>query len=140
MTSVFRDWNNPLGHAAGLLSLACAALYCDDVAEARSSLRESIRICAELRYGTLSAACLRACAAILARTNEPRDAACFLGASQKLLEEMRSPLEVTEQRMHEETQALIRAALDDEEIAAAWDAGRVLSVDEALSRALSYLD
>jgi predicted ATPase len=137
---VFRERNNQLGYATGLLNLACVALYSGDVDEARSRLRESIEICAPLHYGALSASCVLACAAILARTNEPRKAASLLGSSEKLLEEMGSHLEVTEQQMYDETQVLIRSAADDREIAVAWQAGRELEVDEALSLALACLD
>ena len=42
--------------------------------------------------------------------------------------------------MNEETQALIRAELDDREIAVAWQAGREMALDEALSLALACLD
>ena len=116
---IFRERNNQLGCATGLLNLACVALYSGDVDEARSSLRESIGICAALRYGALSTSCLQACAAILAHTKRPREAASLLGASERLLEEMGSRPEATERQMNEETQALIRAELDDRELAVA---------------------
>lgn len=137
---VFRERNNQLGYATGLLNLACVALYCGEVDEARASLRESIEICASLRYAALSASCVLACAAILAHTNRPREAASLLGASENLLEEMGSRLEATEQQMHDETHALTQAALDDGEIAVAWKAGRELALDQALSLALACLD
>jgi hypothetical protein len=137
---VFRERNHQLGCATGLLNLSCVALYSGEVDEARASLRESIEICARLRYGALSASCLLACAAILAHTTRPREAASLLGASEKLLEEMGSRPEATEQQMYDETQALIRAALDDREIAGAWQAGRELALDQALSLALTCLD
>ena len=139
-TGIFRERNNQLGCAGGLLNLACAAVYCGDIDAARSSLRESIGICAELRYDAVAVSCLRACAAILARTDLPREAASLLGASERLLEEMRSPLEATELQMHQETQALIRAALDQRDIAMAWESGRNLALDDARALALTSLD
>jgi non-specific serine/threonine protein kinase len=137
---IFRERSNQLGYATSLLGLACASLYCGDVGEARLSLRESIGISAALRYDVLTASCLRASAAVLVRTDRPREAASLLGASEKLLEDMHAPLEVTEHAMHDETQALIRAALDDRERAAAWRSGRELTLDEAVSLALGSLD
>ena len=136
----FRERNNQLGCATGLLNLACVAMYCGDVEEARSSLRESIGICVALRYDALAASCVQACAAILAHTMRPREAASLLGANERLLEEMGSRPEATQRQMNEETQALIRAELDDREIAAAWQAGREMALDEALSLALTCLD
>ncbi len=136
----FRERNNQLGCATGLLNLACVALYCGDVEEARSSLRESIGICVALRYDALAASCVQACAATLAHTMRPREAASLLGANERLLEEMGSRPEATQRQMNEETQALIRAELDDREIAVAWQAGREMALDEALSLALTCLD
>ena len=120
---IFRERNNQLGCATALLNLACVALYCGRVDEARTSLRESIEICASLRYDALSASCLLACAAILAHTNRPTEAASALGASEMRLEEMGARREVTELQMFDETDALIRASLDDRETAVAWQAG-----------------
>jgi predicted ATPase/class 3 adenylate cyclase len=139
-TGIFRERENQLGYVIGLRNLACAALYCGDVDDARSTLRESIDICAVLRYEAVLESCFRACAAILARTDQPREAAVLLGASEKLLEEMRSPLEATERGMHDETQALIRATLGEREIAVAWKAGKELALEEAVSLALASLD
>ncbi len=137
---IFRERNNQLGCATGLLNFACVALYCGDIEEARTSLRESIGICASLRYDALSASCLLACAAILAHTNRPAEAASVLGASEMRLEEMGSRREATEEQMYDETHALIRAALDDREAAVAWEAGRELKLDQALTLALACLD
>ena len=137
--AVFRERKNQLGYAIGLRNLACAALYCGDLDEARTALRESIAIGVELRYESVLESCFRAGAAILARTNRTRDAAALLGASQKLIDEMRSQLEVTELRMHDETQALIRAALGDQS-AAACRAGKKLTLDEAVEYALASID
>ena len=137
---IFRERNNQLGCATGLLNLACVALYCGDGEEARSSLRESIGICVALRYDALAASCVQACAGILAHTMRPREAASLLGANERLLEEMGSRPEATQRQMNEETQALIRAELDDREIAVAWQAGREMALDEALSLALTCLD
>jgi tetratricopeptide (TPR) repeat protein len=139
-TAIFRERNNQLGYATGLLNLACAAIYCGDVDEARSALRDSIGLCAALRYTALSPGCLRACAAILAHTNQAREAAALLGASEKALEVMGSPLEATERHMHDETQASIRAVLGDEDVTAAWESGRALTLDEAVSMAIASLD
>jgi predicted ATPase/class 3 adenylate cyclase len=137
---IFRERDNQLGRATGLLNLACVALYTGDVDDARSLLRESIGICVALRYGALSTSCVQACAAILAHTKRPREAASLLGASERLLEEMGSRPEATERQMNEETQGLIRAELDDPEIAAAWQAGREMALDQALSLALASID
>jgi predicted ATPase/class 3 adenylate cyclase len=137
---VFRERDNQLGCATGLLNLACVALYSDDVDEARSSLRESIGLCVAMRYSALSTSCVQACAAILAHTNRPREAASLLGASERLLEDMGSRPEATQRQMNEDTQALIRAELGDREIAVAWQAGREMALDQALSLALARLD
>jgi predicted ATPase len=137
---IFRERDNQLGRATGLLNLACVALYTGDVDDARSLLRESIGICVALRYGALSTSSVQACAAILAHTKRPREAASLLGASERLLEEMGSRPEATERQMNEETQGLIRAELDDPEIAAAWQAGREMALDQALSLALASID
>ncbi len=137
---VFRERNSPLGCATGLFNLACVALYSGDVDEARSSLRESIEICMQRRYVSLSASVLLASAALNARINRLSEAASLLAASETLLEEMGSHREATEQRLEDDTQVLIRAELNDSEIAVAWQAGRQLMLDRALSLALASLD
>jgi predicted ATPase/class 3 adenylate cyclase len=138
--AVFRERNNQLGSATGLLNLACVDLYSGKVDEARSSLRESIEICVALRYDALSTACVQACAGLLAHTKRPREAASLLGAGERLLEEMGSRPEATQRQMNEETRALIRAGLDDREMAVAWQAGREMALEQALSFALTRLD
>jgi len=91
------------------------------------------------RYDAVLEACLRAGAAILARST-PREAAALLGAGERLLDEMRSHIDATDRRMHTETQVLLQAALDPGEIETAWKAGWELTSDEAVSLALSCLD
>jgi tetratricopeptide (TPR) repeat protein len=138
--SIFRERNNELGVATALLSLSRAALYGGRLDEARSFLRESLALCVDLRYSVLGVSCLHASAAILARADRHRDAASLLGAGEKLLDEMRSTLDATERPMQEETRALIRDALQEGETAVAWESGRALSLEGALSFALAALD
>ena len=137
---IFHERNNQLGYATALVNLACVAIYCDDLPEARARLRESIDMCITLRYDALSASATHACAALLARTDRPRDAALFLGAVDRMLEDMGSMLEVTEQQMQDDTEASIRLRLQDREIAVARQKGRELALDQALSLALASLD
>ena len=138
--TIFRQSGNKLGRAEALSNLAISALYLGQVDDSRSFVRESLDICAELGSTILTAYSLEACAAILVRTGRPREAVRLLGVSKKVFEEVRATPDPAAQQVRDETRALIRLELADDQAAAAFDSGGGLTLDEAVDYAFSCLD
>ena len=65
---------------------------------------------------------------------DPRRCARLYGAAEALREAIGAPLRPAELRERERRVALVRAALGDEVLEAAWSEGRALTPDQALRR------
>jgi non-specific serine/threonine protein kinase len=88
----------------------------------------------ETSAGTLE--CWEGLAGIAVRT-DPVRAARLLGAAEALRERVGHPLEPALQPRYDVTLDLVRSTLASAVLAAAWDAGRRLSVEQATTEALS---
>jgi hypothetical protein len=82
------------------------------------------------------AASLEGLAAVNRAPGQPGRAVRLLGAAEALREWVGVPLPPTEQANYELLVAAIHAALGEEAFAAAWAAGRALSLEDAVSLAL----
>ncbi|MGH2345821.1 MAG: hypothetical protein ACRDG4_11385, partial [Chloroflexota bacterium] len=68
---------------------------------------------------------------------DPRQAACLLGAAERLRETLGIVLAGSESAEHEDTIRAVRAALGEEAFSAAWAAGDALSTEQAAAAALA---
>jgi tetratricopeptide (TPR) repeat protein len=121
--------------AGFLRDLAAAARAQGDLEEAWGRLTESLSIerLAPHRLGV--AQCLERLAPVLAAQGHAERAARLLGAAGAIREEIQAALAPIERDGYERGRALVREALGEEAFAAAWAAGRAMTLEEAVAYA-----
>ena len=133
----FRELQDIQGQAGTLSGLVEIAAERGDHARALSMLAVVTELYGRIRYvaGLLDA--LELCATLVERQGEAGAAARLWGARQTLGRELGResdhPLEVA---AHDETVTRVRSALGDEAFERAWEAGRAMTLDEAVAFAL----
>jgi predicted ATPase/class 3 adenylate cyclase len=110
------------------------------VQDALSMLKEAYRI--DRNHGDRLEIALDLCrfAAALAAAGRAGTATRLLSRSDALREEIGVPFRAWGAEMNERTLSAIRTQLDEAALSEAWEAGRVLTVDEAVALALDSLD
>ncbi len=122
--------------AVSLANLASVVFHHGDYQEAEQLEKEAIRI--ELELGTnhyigLYLACL---SGILAKQGSPKQAAVIFGASESILQTMGVKLQPTDQVEVDQYLTVSKEQLDEQSYQDALEAGRALSLEEAVSFAL----
>jgi predicted ATPase/class 3 adenylate cyclase len=125
--------------AITLGALAMVAVRDRRIEDAFSLLRENLPICRDLGdpFQTAVNLCRVACALTAAGRAETA-AALLLSRSEVLFEEIGAQVPWVS-RMNEETLNAIRAQLDDDAFARAWEKGRVVTIDDAVGLAVESL-
>jgi predicted ATPase len=120
-------------------ALASYAAEDERVEDALSLSAETLRLYLELgdRKGVAQQLCR--CAAALATAGRPETATRLLACSEALHEELGTTMLPHSVVENEKTLAKIHAAIDDAAFAEAWEAGRKLSGDEAVTLALDSM-
>ena len=131
-----RATGNKRIEAASSGQLAFFAREAGQVQEALSMLRDSLRIRRELGERVAIAEDISRLARTSASAGEAETAARLLSGSRALYEELGASAPSFGTERNEETLAIIRARLDDDAFAAAWEAGAKLSLDQAVALAL----
>ena len=130
-----RETGNDRIEASTLGALAMIALDEGRVEDANSMLKTSLRIHDELGDLLDTAVDLCRFAGVLARQGRAAPAACLLSS----FETQGTGIGVRRSsvaELNEQTLAAIRAQLDDDALAEAWEHGRKLTIDEAVAFAL----
>lgn len=86
------------------------------------------------------AECLESLASLAAANRQPQRAARDLGAAEALRETMGAPLPRPECAEYDRTVTAIRAACGDKAFVAAWEAGRTMTIEQAVATALEESD
>ena len=115
------------------LSQGLISLSQGDYAAARALLEESLQIARELDHKWDIAGGLEAVAAVVAVQGEPVRAVWCMSAAQTLREAIGTPLPSVSQPMHEFTMASVRTQLGEQAFAAAWEEGRSMTPEQALT-------
>ena len=118
-------------HYLGLVAQASG-----DRARATSLLRESLKLRQEIGDAEGIAGSLEGLAAVARADGELVRVARLLAAADALREVNGTPVPPPELPMREENLVAARMGLGEEEFAAAWEAGRALSLDAAVAEAL----
>ena len=120
-------------------ALASYAAEDERVEDALSLSAETLRLYLELgdRKGVAQQLCR--CAAALATAGRPETATRLLACSEALHEELGTTMLPHSVVENEKTLAKIHAAIDDAAFAEAWEAGRKLSGDQAVTLALDSM-
>jgi non-specific serine/threonine protein kinase len=135
--ALWRARGDEWGVAIALYGLAASARAQGDVARAAGLFQQALLRYADLRDPKAEAACVEALACVAGLSRLPEQAARLFGAAEGLRESVGAALEPLEREPHEEAAAAARAALDGPTFAAAWAAGRALSLDEVVVEALA---
>jgi predicted ATPase/transcriptional regulator with XRE-family HTH domain len=117
-----------LGH------LACQQQHFD---LAKVRYREALVRFRTFSSPTYIAWCLEGYAAVLSAQRRYTQATQMCAAAVALREQIQAPLPEAQREAFEQTVATVRAALDEVSFAREWNAGKVLTQDEAIDKALS---
>src|SRR6266581_4508061 len=109
------------------------ALGQGDAAAARARLEESLQISLELDHKGSIAQGLEGVAAVMAAQGEGVAAVWCLSAAQRLRETIGMPLPSFLQALHEVTLASVRTHLGEQAVARAWEEGRTMTAEQALT-------
>lgn len=132
--TIFRELGNKQGMAWSFNDMGKLAEAQGDYKTARSLHKQGINIQRELRDRRGVAAGLRNLIALMPPASEK--AVRLWGASEALRESIAVPLPPHEQVLYDRKMAQVRTALGEEVFSAAWEEGRVLTMDQAAAYAL----
>jgi DNA-binding CsgD family transcriptional regulator len=103
--------------------------------EAIAAFKESLRVFNEVMDKAGIAECLEELAIISQRFGQTLQAARLFGAAEALREAIHSPSGMFDRAQYEQSVAELRAQLDADALAAAWSAGRALTLEQAIAEA-----
>jgi tetratricopeptide (TPR) repeat protein len=123
-----------------LASLVATTLELHDLGHARELLAELFDLCGQLESFQGYSWGLRGAADLLLQAGLPEQATRLLGAAEALRKAQAIPLWPDEHGGYERTIAAARATLDEEAFAAAWAAGRAMTLEQVIAYALRESD
>ena len=123
----------------GLLTSGAVALGRGDVPRAVAAFREALELALGLDMQWAIASALAGSAAVAAARGDQIAAATLLGAAATVREASHQD-RFANFYHHAQTTETVRAALDEDAFAAAWEVGRQLTLDEAANEALAFAD
>jgi DNA-binding CsgD family transcriptional regulator len=125
------------GAAHALNGLADSARAQGNVARAAVLSQQALAHYAELRDRYRMAGRMEDLAGVAGLLRLPEQAARLFGAAEGLRETVGAPVAADDRELYERDVAAVRAALDETAFAAAWAAGRALSIEEAVAEAMA---
>ncbi len=134
--AIRRELGDKKGIAKSLNNLGNVAKNQGDYATVRALLAESLAICRELSDLCCIAWNLEELAGWRSDVGDPLHAVRIWGASQRLRDEIGSPLSPNEQLRYEPRVAGARAAIGDDAFDAAWTEGLAMTLEQAIESAL----
>jgi len=134
--AILRELGDKSGIAYSLSNLGNVAWRQGDVAAARALHDESLAIRRELGDKLGIAYTLEGMAALAAGQGQNERAARLWVTAEVLREAIHSPLSPKEKEAHDRKVATARASLGEEAFAAAWEAGRAMTLEQAIEYAL----
>lgn len=134
---IARQLNDPLLIADAQAMLGLAMSRQGDYSAASSLLKEALALRLEMGDKRNAAIALTATASVFAAQGHGVRAARLWGAIEALRETLGFPLRPRQQAEHEKAVSQARDASDGVQFTAAWAAGRVLTWEQAVNRALS---
>jgi tetratricopeptide (TPR) repeat protein len=132
--AVFKELEDKRGIARALTTLGWVAHAQGDDARARLCHEESLALWRELGETWGMAACLEGLAEVAGAQGHPQRAAQLFGAAERLRDG--TPMPPADRPERDRSVAAVRAALGEVAFAAAWAAGRAMSLDQAVVHAL----
>ena len=127
---------DPSMEAGSLLALGIAKMQGGDHERAGALLEESLMLLRELGFNRDVAECLEVMAEVAGGLGQDRRAARLWGAAEALREATDNPWVLFESRLHEPYLTAARSRMEEAEWTEAWEEGRAMTLDEAISYAL----
>jgi predicted ATPase/DNA-binding SARP family transcriptional activator len=134
--ALFQELGIRSGAAVSLSSLGIVAQYQGDEARAAARFEESLMIFREVGEKLGIAGCLEGFAGLAESAGQPQRAAQLFGAAASLRDSLGAPVPPAERADYDRRVAATRAALGEQSFAAAWAAGRALTLEQAIAQAL----
>ena len=125
------------GVATALINLAGTALADGDDATARPLYKEGVLHFHELGEKRGLAFCLEGLAAVAGGQGQPERTVRLFAAAAALRDAIGAPLPAGDRAVYDRILAAVHDSLGPEKFGAAWDAGRVLSLEQALAEAVN---
>jgi predicted ATPase/DNA-binding XRE family transcriptional regulator len=135
-TALFRAANFPWGIAHGLAHLGWVALDEGNVTQARTLFEESLTLGQRVGAATRVLVSLEGCAQLAALDGQPDRALRLFGAAAAQREAGGAGLGLPDQALLTQRIATARASVDPATADAAFEAGRTISLEEAMNEAL----
>ncbi|HEV2660193.1 MAG TPA: tetratricopeptide repeat protein, partial [Ktedonobacteraceae bacterium] len=130
---LYREIGQRRALAESLAILARIVLSLGERTEARVLYDESLEIARALHHRGLIAACLEGRAGVAAEEDQLTWAAQLWGAADALRESIRVSIPLIERVDNERSLASARTHLGEQDFAAAWEAGRAMTPEQAIS-------
>jgi predicted ATPase/DNA-binding SARP family transcriptional activator len=134
--ALFQKLGDRENSALALMALGNIAFEQGDYGRTVVLGRQSLRLCRELGKKGGIAAGLEGLAAVAGVQSQPERAARLFGAAMALREAIGAPLTPGECPAYERNVATVRGQLDASTFEAAWAAGRVMALEQAIAYAL----
>jgi hypothetical protein len=129
-----------MGHrpsrAVSVLSLGYVSLHQREVRRARALFEEALSVFQGAHEQTNIAECLAGLAAVAVAEGQPERGARLFSAADALLQAAGAMLDPADVAERERSLASIRAQSDQAALDAAWAAGRVMTLEQAVAYAL----
>jgi predicted ATPase/class 3 adenylate cyclase len=135
-----RDRGDARMLALTLVNLGQAELAAGRESDSRARLVEGLQLADELGYPEMVVGAIEALAALLARVAKDRDAACLLGASERISGDLGTARIGFEQDQYERTAQLVRERLGEPAYEAAFRAGARMPREAAVNHALRAVE
>ncbi|HVA91477.1 MAG TPA: tetratricopeptide repeat protein, partial [Chloroflexota bacterium] len=130
--TLYRATGDRQGAAYALGNLAELAHLQSDHQRARELFSEALPLLEELGDRGAIAVALEGAAAVASKQHQPRRAVRLFATAAALRETIGAPLSASEQESNDRGFAALRATLEDGAFAANWEAGRALSLVDAI--------
>jgi predicted ATPase/DNA-binding SARP family transcriptional activator len=134
--ALYRELDDKRGIAWCLQKLGNIARSQQEQQRAVTRYRESLTVFGETENPGGIAAVLEGLARAASAWGQPKRAASLFGAAETLRDALGSPLQPAERVDHDRCVTAARAALSEEEFAAAWAAGQAMTLEQAVVSAL----
>lgn len=134
--TLFREFRNKRGMASSLSNLGEVASAQSDYQAARRLQEESLKISREMEDKRLIANALEGLAEVNRAENQLEQAVRLFRAAEALREAISSPLCTFDQSRYDSSVAAVRTALGEEAFTTAWEAGRAMTLEQAIAYAL----
>jgi non-specific serine/threonine protein kinase len=134
--AILREGGDKEMIASGLHNLGGAVLHQGDARRAAAYFAEGLALSREIGSRYHIAMNLAGIAGVAAAQGQPERSARLSGAAEALFDALGIVVEPVDRTEYDRNREIARAQLDGDAFAAAWEAGRALTIEQAIAEAL----